>query len=100
MIDFSCYNQTFHLPYNIRLLDSRSIVIDIAVAGFAEEDIEIQQLFHCTIAHGRKSTKEEGTIVYKGISERQFRFFIPTILLYKYQKHEVKNGLLSIYLEL
>ena len=87
-------------PYNIRKVDDYNYVIEIALAGFSERDIEIE------IAEGVLSVRskvdkdtDETEYVHRGIAKRSFarKFTLADDIIVK--GAEFENGLLNITLE-
>ena len=90
-------------PYNIRKEDDYNFVIEMALAGFSEKDVEIElteSVLHI------KSVENKGThnldvpdYVHRGIANRSFsrRFTLADDIIVK--SAEFENGLLNIYLE-
>jgi molecular chaperone IbpA len=84
-------------PYNI-LKNDDSYVLEIAVAGFAKEDITITVKELQLTVEGRLEASEEEA-VYKGIATRDFKqnFVLAEYVVVK--GAELKDGLLRIALE-
>lgn len=60
-------------PYNIRKVGETSYNIEIAVAGFARDEIDITyQENILTITGTKKNKPAESEFIYKGIAERDF----------------------------
>ena len=84
-------------PYNIRR-DGDNFTIEMALAGFSKDDIEVTVTEDIlTIASNKESSKKDE--VYRGISERKFtrNFSMADDIVVK--SAELKNGLLTIKLE-
>jgi len=85
-------------PFNYRKTGDNTYVIELAVAGFARQDIEIEFLDDKLIVRGNVK-EEEGDYLFKGIANRAFtRTFVLN------DKIEIKdaslfNGMLKIALE-
>lgn len=89
-------------PYNIEQLGEHAYRIELAVAGFAEGDLDIQvQENVLTIAGKRvQSSESEGrNFLHRGIAERSFerRFHLADNV--EVREAELQNGLLSLRLE-
>jgi molecular chaperone IbpA len=67
--------QTNYPPYNIVQVDDDTYVIEIAVAGFDEEEIEITQEQNTLIITGNQPELDdsETKFLHKGIAARNFR---------------------------
>ncbi|GGA71682.1 heat-shock protein IbpA [Neiella marina] len=66
--------QTSFPPYNIELLSEDNYRITMAVAGFVEEELDIEFANNHLIVTGKKAEKaEEAKFLYRGIAERNFQ---------------------------
>lgn len=87
-------------PYNIRKTGDNTYVIELAVAGFAKQDIEIELADGKMLIKGNTQSQEEDeSFLFKGIAGRNF---VRTFVLD--DQIEVKdaamlNGMLKIFLE-
>ena len=87
-------------PYNIKKTGDNTYVIELAVAGFAKQDIEIELADGKMLIKGNTQSQEEDeNFLFKGIAGRNF---IRTFALD--DQIEVKdaamlNGMLKIFLE-
>jgi len=84
-------------PYNIKR-DGDNFTIEMALAGFSKDDIEVTVTEDIlTIASNKESSKKDE--LYRGISERKFtrNFSMADDIVVK--SAELKNGLLTIKLE-
>lgn len=71
--NFSSNNNTGYPPYNIEQQDENHYRITMAVAGFAEEQLDITQQQTILIVRGtREDAKTEREYLYQGIAERDF----------------------------
>ncbi|ELR64178.1 16 kDa heat shock protein A [Photobacterium marinum] len=87
-------------PYNIEQQDEHHYRITMAVAGFAEEQLDITQQQNKLIVRGtRENTKEEAQYLYQGIAERDFERKFQLADYVKVVGAEMENGLLHIDLE-
>ncbi len=60
-------------PYNIEKLDDASYRISLAVAGFSDEDLSIEQREHELVISARKEQSEDNrTFLHRGIATRAF----------------------------
>lgn len=89
-------------PYNIRKTGANSYVIDIAVAGFTESNIDITIDDGKLIVRGdavpEKESKED-TFLFRGIASRAFtRTFVIDEHI-EVDSAELNNGMLTITLE-
>lgn len=87
-------------PYNIARLDDTHYVIEVAVAGFAEEEIDVELKDSTLIIKGEKLKKDkEVDYVHKGISARNFERNFTLADNVEVRAATVKNGILAIALE-
>ena len=90
-------------PYNIHKLNENDYKIEIALAGYSKEDIELE-LKESTLTVRNKAKEkvvnEEGNgVIHKGIATRQFERSFTISEDIKVKNAELKNGLLNIDLE-
>ena len=96
------YNSNYP-PYNIHKLNDNNYKIEVALAGYTKNDIELE-LKENTLTVRNKSkekviNKESNNIIHKGISTRQFSRSFTISEDIKIKNAELKNGLLNIDLE-
>ena len=92
-------------PYNIKKIDENKYVIEVALAGFSKDDIDVE--IKDNILTVRNKIKEKvinnkstsNGVIHKGISTRQFERTFTIAEDIKVKEAELKNGLLSIDLE-
>lgn len=66
-------NQTTYPPYNIELLDKDQYQISMAIAGFAEEELELQSEKQTLTVSGKKQADSaERNYLHQGIAARNF----------------------------
>jgi len=85
-------------PYNIKKVEENKYVIELAVAGFAKSEIEVQLDGDYLIVSG-KTNEEQEHFIYRGIANRAFtrKFSIADSIVIK--NAEMINGMLKIFLE-
>ena len=88
-------------PYNIERVADDAFAIEIAVAGFSEDDIEIETNENLLTVAGKKQPDEDGEprqYLHRGIAERGFlrRFQLADHVIVT--GASLKNGLLRIEL--
>lgn len=87
-------------PYNIARLDDTHYVIEVAVAGFADEEIDVELNDSTLVVKGEKAkTDKEVDYVHKGISARSFERNFTLADNVEVRAATVKNGILTIALE-
>jgi len=90
-------------PYNIIKRDETSYDIEMAVAGFAEEDLDIEYADNVLTVSSKNSDpfkdSKEPEYVHKGISARQFtkKFSLADDVIVN--DASMKNGMLTISME-
>ena len=87
-------------PYNIESVSEDKYRITMAVAGFSENELDIQSEQNTLVVKGVKAAqKEQKKYLYQGIAERNFerRFQLGDYI--KVIGAEMENGLLHIELE-
>ena len=91
---------TGYPPYNIRKEGDYNYVIEMALAGFAREDLEIEVADGVlTIRSVKEKSDDDVSNIYRGISFRKFvrKFTIADDIVVNGAKME--NGMLSVDLE-
>lgn len=92
-------NAPSYPPYNIELLDENHYAITLAVAGFAEEDLDIQVEKAVLTIRGNKSNKAQRKFLYQGIANRTFERKFNLADYIEVKGADLNNGLLTINLE-
>lgn len=91
-------------PYNIERLrgpdgSSEKLRITLAVAGFAESDLEVTTEENQLLVRGRQSDETERDFLHRGIAARQFQRCFVLAEGMRVTGAELKNGLLAIDLD-
>ncbi|CFU98718.1 small heat shock chaperone IbpA [Yersinia pseudotuberculosis] len=87
-------------PYNVELVDENNYRIAIAVAGFAEQELEITTQDNLLIVRGSHANEPaQRTYLYQGIAERNFERKFQLAEHIKIKGANLVNGLLYIDLE-
>ena len=90
-------------PYNIHKINENEYKIEVALAGYSKEDIELELKDSTLTVRNKQKEKivNENTngIIHKGISTRQFERVFTISEDIKVKNAELKNGLLNIDLE-
>ncbi len=87
-------------PYNIERVDENEYRITLAVAGFGENDLEIEIHENALKITGSRSTEDEGRdFVYQGIAGRSFERRFQLAEHVKVAGASLVNGLLNIDLK-
>jgi molecular chaperone IbpA len=87
-------------PHNIVKLDDTHYVIEVAVAGFSQDEIDVELKENVLTVRGEQDKdQEEIEYLYKGISARNFVRTFPLAEHIEVRGATVKNGILAIALE-
>ena len=87
-------------PHNVVRLDDSHYVIEVAVAGFAEDEIDVELKDNVLTVRGEQAKPEaEVEYLHKGISARNFTRTFPLAEHIEVRGATVKNGILAIALE-
>lgn len=86
-------------PYNVIKSSEDSYLIELAVAGFNKEEINIEYKDSILTVTGDNTSRQELEFVHKGISERSFKRAWTLGEHVKVKSASVVNGLLVISLE-
>ena len=87
-------------PHNVVKLDDNHYVIEVAVAGFAEDEIDVELKENVLTVKGEQVKKEaEVEYLHKGISARNFVRTFPLAEHIEVRGASVKNGILAVALE-
>jgi molecular chaperone IbpA len=87
-------------PHNVVKLDDTHYVIEVAVAGFSEEEIDVELKENILTVKGEKAKKDdEVEYLHRGISARNFTRTFPLAEHIEVRGATVQNGILSIALE-
>ncbi len=90
-------NQNGYPPYNIELLDQNSYRITMAVAGFREEELDVESRENMLTVKGKKAEeKAECQYLYQGIAERNFERRFQLADYVRITAASMENGLLHI----
>lgn len=95
-----CQNNGGYPPYNVELVNENNYRISIAVAGFAEQELEIITQDNLLVIKGSHAGEPvERTYLYQGIAERNFERKFQLAEYIKIKGANLENGLLYIDLE-
>jgi len=91
-------------PYNIERLNgadgkTERLRITLAVAGFAESDLDVSTEENQLVVRGRQNDDTEREFLHRGIAARQFQRCFVLADGMRVIAAELKNGLLSIDLD-
>lgn len=91
--------QTNYPPYNIVKVDEDNYAIELAVAGFFENELEIEVKDGILYVEGKKGEHDEGEYIHKGISARAFRRSFTLADTIVVRGADLSQGILTIDLE-
>ena len=96
--------QSNYPPYNIRKTGRDKYSIEVALAGFSKKDVEVEFEDNLLTVRTKQINKsdnqnENGEIIHKGISQRQFARSFTIADDVKVNGAELKDGLLTIACE-
>ena len=89
--------QPSYPPYNITRTDENNYRISMAVAGFGEDDLEIEAKENTLFVKGEQSVKEaDGEVLFRGIAARNFERRFQLADHVEVRDATLENGLLHI----
>ena len=95
--------QTNYPPYNIRKAGKDKYAIEVAVAGFNKDDVEVEyedNLLTVKTKDVKRTEEKEGDeVIHRGISQRSFARSFKIADDVKVNGSELKDGLLTISCE-
>jgi molecular chaperone IbpA len=87
-------------PYNIKKTGDTTYVIELAVAGFAKQDIEIELADGKMVIKGNVlNGEQEDNFLFKGIANRAFTRTFALEDQIEVKNAEMFNGMLQVFLE-
>ena len=99
--DMDLDNSNSYPPYNISKLDDNNYIIEMALAGFNKDKIELELANgELTVKSKKKNNAEKDiNVIHQGISLRSFvrKFTLSDEIIVK--NAEMKDGMLTIKLE-
>ena len=99
-LEYTVKQQTSYPPYNINKIDDLNYQIEMALAGFNRNDIEIKSaLSQLTIKSVENDDKDEKETLHRGISKRKFSRTFTLAEDIKVNGAELKDGMLWVELE-
>ncbi|MGC1508670.1 Hsp20 family protein [Ketobacter sp.] len=85
-------------PYSIEVLDENRYAITVAVAGFSQQELDIQVEKGVLTVRGNKNEKDERKYLYQGIANRSFERKFNLADYVEVTGADLSNGLLTIRL--
>lgn len=92
-------------PFNVKKVDENKYTIELAIAGFGKQDLDIELANGTLIVSGKVESeeKDEGTMfpsfIYKGISSKPFKRTFTLADNVEIKSADLANGILRIWLE-
>lgn len=91
--------QSGYPPYNIEVIEDNHYAITLAVAGFTQDELDIQVEKGVLTIKGNKPSKEKSTYLYHGIANRAFERKFNLDDYVEVTNADLANGLLTIALK-
>ena len=86
-------------PHNIIKLDDNRYVVEMAVAGFGQDEVDVEIHDGTLIVKGEKKDQTEVDYLYRGIATRSFTKSIRLSESIEVRGAQFKDGILRIALE-
>lgn len=87
-------------PYNIKKTGENTYIIELAIAGFAKQDIEIELADNKMIIKGNIHSQEsDDSFLFRGIANRAFTRTFALDDQIEVKNAELFNGMLKVFLE-
>ena len=89
-------------PYNIVKTGENTYDVELALAGFSKNDIEVEYKENLLTVRSKKQEEtkdEDGNIIHRGISKRMFSKSFPIANDVEVKGAELKDGLLKVSME-
>ena len=99
MLENSNFGGENYPPFDLIKLDDNRYRIEVAVAGFRQDEIEITSQQNSLIVRGQKSEENGSNYVHRGIANRSFerRFALADHI--QVRGADLRDGMLAIELE-
>lgn len=83
-------------PYDIIKTDDDTNLLQVAVAGFAKEELSVSVDDAVLIIEGKKKDKQKGEVLYQGIATRDFTLKLAVAEFWEIKEAKVEDGMLTI----
>lgn len=90
-------SQDNYPPHNVVKVDDENFIIELAVAGFSEENISVEVKDGILLVKAGKSDKDEREYAYKGISSRKFEKSFRLSEFVVIDGADLRNGILVVH---
>jgi molecular chaperone IbpA len=99
---FNVQKQDNYPPHNIIRINDTQFMIELAVAGFSEDELEVSLRTNKLIVKGERTRNldDERQYLHRGIASRDFERSFPLNENVEVKSVTVQNGIMSINLEL
>ena len=99
-LEYTVKQNTSYPPYNINKIDDLTYQVEMALAGFSKDDIEVKYSDNqLTIKSVESKGKSEKETLHRGISKRHFTRTFTIADDVKVNGAELKDGMLYVDLE-
>ena len=87
-------------PYNIKKVDKENYQLEMALAGFSKDDIEVEAKENTLTVSAKSSDKDEDSFVHRGIAQRAFKRQWTLMEHLEVQDAKFKDGVLVVDMKL
>ena len=84
-------------PHNVVKVDDENFIIEMAVAGFSQDDIHVEVKDGILLVRAEKAEKDEREYAHKGISSRKFEKSFRLSEFVVIDGADLKDGILVVY---
>jgi molecular chaperone IbpA len=90
---------TTYPPHNIVKEDDNNYIVELAVAGFREDEIEIEISKNDLVIRGNKAVEDTRSFLHRGIATRSFKKIVHLVDTIRVKGARLDAGILSVELE-
>ena len=87
-------------PYNIKKIDKENYQLEMALAGFSKDEIDVEVKENTLTISARTSDKEEDSFVHQGIARRAFKRRWTLAEHLEVDDAKLKDGILIVKMKL
>ena len=87
-------------PYNIKKVDKENYQLEMALAGFSKDDIEVEAKENTLSVSAKSSDKDDDSFVHRGIAQRAFKRQWTLMEHLEVQDAKFKDGVLVVDMKL
>lgn len=99
LLDQAAENGQSYPPYNIERTDENRYRITLAVAGFADKDLNVETKDGVLTVSGKREEAQKASFLYQGIAGRAFERRFQLAEHVEVRSAKLENGLLHVELE-